>query len=73
MHFSDESFCEDIFGAFPSVLGAPQIAPSILFLWTIAAMDNRREPVRVGLADLFGTASAFLLSYLRLSVPEFPS
>jgi len=63
-------FAKDIFAAFPSVLGAAAIAPSMLVIWTIASMDNRREPARVVLAGfLLGAASAFLLSYLRVSVP----
>jgi RsiW-degrading membrane proteinase PrsW (M82 family) len=42
----------------------------MLVLWTIASMDNRREPARVVLATfLFGAGSAFLLSYLRVPVP----
>src|SRR5476651_715401 len=61
---------KDIFAAFPSTLGAAAIAPSMLVLWTIASMDNRREPARVVLATfLFGAGSAFLLSYLRVPVP----
>jgi RsiW-degrading membrane proteinase PrsW (M82 family) len=63
-------FAKDIFAAFPSVLGAAAIAPSMLVLWTIASMDNRREPANVVLATfLFGAGSAFLLSHLRVSVP----
>ena len=61
---------KDIFAALPSTLGAAAIAPSMLVLWTIASMDNRREPARVVLATfLFGAGSAFLLSYLRVPVP----
>lgn len=63
-------FAKDIFAAFPSVLGAAAIAPSMLVLWTIASMDNRREPARVVLATfLLGAGSAFLISYLHISVP----
>jgi RsiW-degrading membrane proteinase PrsW (M82 family) len=61
---------KDIFAALPSTLGAAAIAPSMLVLWTIASMDNRREPARVVLATfLLGAASAFLLSYLHISAP----
>jgi len=61
---------KDIFVAFPSTLGAAAIAPSMLVLWTIASMDNRREPARVVLATfLLGAGSAFLLSYLHIPVP----
>jgi RsiW-degrading membrane proteinase PrsW (M82 family) len=61
---------KDIFAAFPSAVGAAAIAPSMLVLWTIAAMDNRREPARVVLTTfIFGAGSAFLLSYLRVSIP----
>jgi protease PrsW len=61
---------KDIFAAFPSVLGAAAIAPSLLVLWTIASMDNRAEPAKVVLATfLFGAGSAFLLSYLHIPVP----
>jgi RsiW-degrading membrane proteinase PrsW (M82 family) len=42
----------------------------MLVLWTIASMDNRREPARVVLTSfIFGATSAFLLSYLRVSIP----
>src|ERR1039458_5413084 len=65
---------KDVIAALPSTLGAAAIAPSMLVLWTIASMDNRREPARVVLATfLFGAGSAFLLSYLRDRSPEFPS
>src|SRR5450759_4225108 len=65
---------KDIFAALPSTLGAAAIAPSMLVLWTIASMDNRREPARVVLATfLFGAGSAFLLSYLRVPVPGISS
>ena len=61
---------KDIFAALPSTLGAAAIAPSMLVLWTIASMDNRREPARVVLATfLFGAGGAFFLSYLRVPVP----
>jgi RsiW-degrading membrane proteinase PrsW (M82 family) len=61
---------KDIFAALPSILGTAAIAPSMLVLWTIASMDNRREPTRVVLATfLFGAAGALLLSYIHLSVP----
>lgn len=61
---------KDILATLPSVVGAAAIAPSMLVLWTIASMDNRREPARVVLTSfIFGAASAFLLSYLRVSIP----
>jgi RsiW-degrading membrane proteinase PrsW (M82 family) len=61
---------KDIFAALPSVLGTAAIAPSLLVLWTIASMDNRREPTRVVLATfLFGAAGALSLSYLHIPVP----
>src|ERR1700688_930632 len=61
---------KDIFAALPSVLGAAAIAPSLLVLWTIASMDNRREPTKVVLATfLFGAAGALLLSYMHIPVP----
>ncbi len=54
----------------PSSLGAAAIAPSLLILWTIATMDNRREPARVVLIAFFlGAASAYLISYLKMPVP----
>jgi RsiW-degrading membrane proteinase PrsW (M82 family) len=54
----------------PSSLGAAAIAPSLLILWTVATMDNRREPARVVLiAFLLGAASAYLISYLNMPVP----
>src|SRR5674476_1359234 len=65
---------KDIIAALPSTLGAAAIAPSMLVLWTIASMDNRREPARVVLATfLFGAGAP---SYYRICVyrsPEFPS
>ena len=61
---------KDIFAALPSTLGVAAIAPSMLVLWTIASMDNRREPARVVLASfLFGSAAAFSLSYLHAPFP----
>jgi RsiW-degrading membrane proteinase PrsW (M82 family) len=60
----------DIFLAFPSVLGAAAIGPSLLILWTIASMDNRVEPAKVVLATfLLGAVSAFSLSYLHIPFP----
>ena len=60
----------NLLDALPSSLGAAAIAPSLLILWTIATMDNRREPARVVLiAFLLGGASAYLISYLNMAVP----
>jgi RsiW-degrading membrane proteinase PrsW (M82 family) len=63
-------FAKDIFEALPSALGAAAIAPSLLVLWTIGSMDNRREPAKVVLVTfLLGAGSACLLSYVRIPVP----
>jgi protease PrsW len=65
-----EFLAQDIFSALPSVLGAAAVAPSLLFLWTIASMDNRDEPAKVVLAAfLLGAVSAFSLSYLHIPFP----
>lgn len=61
---------KDIFAALPSVLGTAAIAPSFLLLWTVASMDNRREPTKVVLAAfLFGAVGALSLSYLHIPIP----
>jgi protease PrsW len=61
---------KNVFEDLRSVLGAAAIAPTLLVLWTVASMDNRREPTRVVLgAFLLGAGSAFLLSYVRIPVP----
>jgi RsiW-degrading membrane proteinase PrsW (M82 family) len=55
-----------LFDVLPSSIGAAAIAPSLLVLWTLATMDNRREPARVVLvAFMLGATSAFLISYLH--------
>jgi RsiW-degrading membrane proteinase PrsW (M82 family) len=60
----------NLFDALPSSLGAAAIAPSLLILWTVATMDNRREPARVVLiVFLLGGGSAYLISYLNMPVP----
>jgi RsiW-degrading membrane proteinase PrsW (M82 family) len=60
----------NFFEELPSVLGAAAIAPTLLVLWTVASMDNRREPTMVVLAAfLLGAGSAFLISYVRIPVP----
>jgi protease PrsW len=65
-----DPYLKDIFAALPSILGTAAIAPSMLVLWTIASMDNRREPTKVVLAAfLFGAAGALLLSYMHIPIP----
>jgi len=60
----------NLFDALPPFVGAAAIAPSMLVLWTIASMDNRREPARVVLvAFILGGISAFVISYARVPVP----
>jgi RsiW-degrading membrane proteinase PrsW (M82 family) len=60
----------NFFESLPSFLGAAAIAPSLLILWTVALMDNRREPARVVVVTfLLGAGSAVLLSYLHLPFP----
>jgi RsiW-degrading membrane proteinase PrsW (M82 family) len=57
----------NLFDALPSSIGAAAVAPSLLILWTIASMDNRREPARVVLvAFMLGAGSAFLVSFLHV-------
>jgi len=57
----------NLLNTLPSVIGAAAVAPSLLILWTVASMDNRREPARVVLiAFLLGAVGAFLISYVRL-------
>ena len=61
---------KDIFAALPSVLGTAAVAPSLLLLWTVASMDNRREPTKVVLAAfLFGAGGALALSFLHIPIP----
>jgi len=46
------------------------VAPSLLVLWTIASMDNRREPAKVVIVTfLFGAAGALLISFLQIPIP----
>jgi len=67
-------FPKDIFAALASILGAAAVAPSLLVLWTIASMDNRREPTRVAcVAFLLGAAGALLVSFLHIPVPGISS
>ena len=66
MDFSATSILQ----ALPTVVGSAAVAPSLLVLWTIASMDNRREPARVVVATfLLGAGSACLLSYVRVRIP----
>lgn len=59
----------NLIDALPSTVGAAAIAPSLLMLWTIASMDNRREPARVVLvAFLLGAGSALMISYVHVPV-----
>jgi RsiW-degrading membrane proteinase PrsW (M82 family) len=64
----------NLFDNLPSFLGAAAIAPSLLILWTVAAMDSRREPARVVVvAFLLGAGIAVLLSFLHLQFPGISS
>jgi RsiW-degrading membrane proteinase PrsW (M82 family) len=59
----------NLIDALPSTIGAAAIGPSLLILWTIASMDNRREPARVVLvAFLLGAGSALIISYVHVPV-----
>ena len=64
----------DFIERLPSFLGAAAIAPSLLILWTVAAMDDRREPARVVVVTfLLGAGGAVLLSFLHLPFPGISS
>jgi RsiW-degrading membrane proteinase PrsW (M82 family) len=63
----------NLFDTLPCFIGAAAIAPSLLILWTIASMDNRREPARVVLiAFMLGAASALLISYAHIPTLVMP-